>query len=191
MAQPKVDAFANRSLQHGIEEIRESKENIAMNEFDSSSQMYNVSPCKMADHQEQVTKLTNSTLNYSYPLTLAAQAADTETFHHAMAMQQPDREQFILAMIKEIKDLTKVKVWELECCKDIGQQKVIRAIWSFKQKRLSDGTYLKHKARLCAHGGMQIKGEHYWDMYSPVCAVDDAMVHADCVNTPWPPHVKC
>jgi len=35
-------------------------------------------------------------------------------------------------MIKEIKVLMKAKVWELECCEDIGQQKVIKAIWSFK-----------------------------------------------------------
>ena len=62
----------------------------------------------------------------------------------------------------------KAKVWELEHHEDIGQQKVIKAIWSFKRKRLPDGTYLKHKARLCTHGGMQIEGKHYWDMYSLV-----------------------
>ena len=62
---------------------------------------------RQADHQEQVTKLTDGTLNYPYALALAAQAADTETFHYAMAMQQPDREQFILAMIKEVEDLSK------------------------------------------------------------------------------------
>ena len=27
---------------------------------------------------------------------------------------------------------------------------------------------MKHKARLCAHSGMQIPGEHFWDTYSPV-----------------------
>jgi len=87
---------------------------------------------RWVDHQEQVTKLTDGTLNYPYPLTLAAQAADTEAFHYTTAMQQPDREQFILAMIKEIEDLTKAEVWELECHDDIGQQKVIKVIWSFK-----------------------------------------------------------
>ena len=61
--------------------------------------------------------------------------ADTEMFHYTMAMQQPDREQFILAMIKEIKDLTKAKVWELEHHEDIGQQKVIKATWGASNKR--------------------------------------------------------
>ncbi|MFN9983449.1 MAG: reverse transcriptase domain-containing protein, partial [bacterium] len=27
---------------------------------------------------------------------------------------------------------------------------------------------MKHKARLCADGGMQIEGEHFWETYSPV-----------------------
>ena len=62
---------------------------------------------RWADHQEWVTTLTDSTLNYPCPLALAAQATDTETLHDALAMQQPDREQFILAMIKEIKDFYK------------------------------------------------------------------------------------
>jgi len=87
---------------------------------------------RWVDHQERVMKLADGTLNYPYPLMLAAQVADTEMFHYAIAMQQPDREQFIPAVIKEIKDLMKAKVWELECHEDSGQQKVIKAIWSFK-----------------------------------------------------------
>ena len=72
-------------------------------------------------------------------------------------------------MVKEIEDLNAAEVWELRERVRIGKnKKVIKAIWSFKRKRLPDGTYLKHKARLCAHGGTQIAGEHYWDTYSPV-----------------------
>ena len=37
-----------------------------------------------------------------------------------------------------------------------------------KDKRRPDGSLLKHKARLCAHGGMQQYGENYWDIYAPV-----------------------
>ena len=44
----------------------------------------------------------------------------------------------------------------------------IKAIWSFKRKRKPDGELLKHKARLCAHGGMQQWGDSYWKTYSPV-----------------------
>ena len=46
--------------------------------------------------------------------------------------------------------------------------KPIKAIWSFKRKRFPDGRLNKHKARLCAHGGMQRWGENYWETYSPV-----------------------
>ncbi len=46
--------------------------------------------------------------------------------------------------------------------------KVIKAIWSFKQKRFPDGYLNKHKARLCTHGGMQQWGENYWETYSPI-----------------------
>jgi hypothetical protein len=46
--------------------------------------------------------------------------------------------------------------------------KAIKSIWSMKRKRTPSGELLKHKARLCAHGGMQQWGENYWETYSPV-----------------------
>ena len=46
--------------------------------------------------------------------------------------------------------------------------KIIQAIWSFKRKRFPDGRLNKHKARLCARGGMQEWGVNYWETYSPV-----------------------
>jgi hypothetical protein len=49
-----------------------------------------------------------------------------------------------------------------------AEMKTIMSIWSFKRKRLPDGTLNKHKARLCAHGGMQQWGVDYWETYAPV-----------------------
>ncbi len=46
--------------------------------------------------------------------------------------------------------------------------KTIMAILSFKRKQFPDGTLNKHKARLCAHGGMQTCGQNYWETYVPV-----------------------
>ena len=46
--------------------------------------------------------------------------------------------------------------------------KTIQAILSFKRKRFPDGRMNKHKARICAHGGMQEWGENYWETYIPV-----------------------
>ena len=47
------------------------------------------------------------------------------------------------------------------------KKKTILSIWSFKRKSSPSGELLKHKARLCAHGGMQKWGESYWETYSP------------------------
>ena len=44
----------------------------------------------------------------------------------------------------------------------------IMSIWSFKRKHFPDGRIMKHKSRLCAHGGMQKWGVDYWETYSPV-----------------------
>src|SRR6056300_1305894 len=45
--------------------------------------------------------------------------------------------------------------------------KSILAIWSFKRKRFPDGRLNKHKARLCAHGGMQQWGVNYLETFAP------------------------
>ena len=46
--------------------------------------------------------------------------------------------------------------------------KVIKAFWSFKRKHFPGGCLNKHKARLCAHGGMQQWGKNYWETLLPV-----------------------
>jgi len=114
-------------------------------------------------------RLPDGTSNDFHPMAYAAQMASTETFHYGAAMKQPDKVLFMKAMIKEVSDLFASDVFELKKRSEITSgQKPIKSIWSFKRKRAPDGTYLKHKARLCAHGGMQVAGEHYWDTYSPV-----------------------
>ena len=40
-------------------------------------------------------------------------------------------------------------------------------MWSFKRKRTPSGELLKHKSRLCAHGGQQTSNTH-WESFSPV-----------------------
>ncbi len=45
--------------------------------------------------------------------------------------------------------------------------KTIMSIWSFKRKRYPDGMLNKHMACLCAHGGMQTRGQNYWETYAP------------------------
>ena len=72
-------------------------------------------------------------------------------------------------MEKEVEDHKGCGHWILVPHSTIPSgNKPIEAIWSFKRKRFPDGRLNKHKARLCAHGGMQSWGENYWKSYSPV-----------------------
>ena len=84
-------------------------------------------------------------------------------------MQQDDYRDFIKAMISEVDDHEQRGHWTLmeRRCMPSGT-KTIMSIWSFKRKRYLDGTLNKHKARLCAHGGMQTWGQNYWETYAPV-----------------------
>ena len=103
-----------------------------------------------------------------HPFAFATQTAGNEVFYFHQAMQEDDRDDFIQAMIKELTDHKENNHWELVKRSEIGNASTIKAIWSFKRKRRPDGSLIKHKARLCAHGGMKIYGENYWDTYAPV-----------------------
>ena len=84
-------------------------------------------------------------------------------------MKQDDKVNFVRATEKDIEDHESRNHWTVVHRSTIAQRaKPIREIWSFKQKRRPDGTPLKHKARLCAHGSMQQWGGSYWKTYSPV-----------------------
>ena len=83
-------------------------------------------------------------------------------------LKQKDTYYFTYAMIKESNDHEKLNNWEVVHCwgKPPGV-KIILAIWAFMRKRFPNGRINKHKARLCAHGGMKQYGVNYWETYSP------------------------
>ncbi len=84
-------------------------------------------------------------------------------------MQEKDYHDFVLAMVREVDDHKKQGHWTImQHCDMPPNLKTIMSIWSFKQKQYPDGTLNKHKARLCAHGGMQTWGQNYWETYAPV-----------------------
>jgi len=119
------------------------------------------------------TQLVNThfdgTLNYLNPMAYSSTLSDNETYTFKEMLQQPDKNEFILAMMKEIQDHENREHWSLFPRADIPDgHKTILAIWSFKRKRFPDGRVNKHKARLCAHGGMQQWGVDYWETYAPV-----------------------
>ena len=99
----------------------------------------------------------------------ATKISSNECFTFREAMKQEDKLEFIQAMEKEISDHEEGRHWSVVRRDTLPQNaRPIKAIWSFKRKRKPDGQLLKHKARLCAHGGMQRWGESYWETYSPV-----------------------
>ena len=124
---------------------------------------------KLVNTFHECNELFDGTINQLHNYALATELGNNEVFTFTQAMRQDDRALFIEAMMKEVEDHEKREHWALVLRATIPKGvKTIQAIWSFKRKRFPDGTLNKHKARLCAHGGMQQWGENYWETYSPV-----------------------
>ena len=123
---------------------------------------------KLMHYDQSVELNVDGSINSTHPFAFATTTANNEAYHFHQAMREDDRDEFISAMMKELNDHTVNKHWKLILRKEIGDAPTIKAIWSFKRKRRPDGSLLKHKARLCAHGGMQVYGVNYWDTYAPV-----------------------
>jgi hypothetical protein len=98
---------------------------------------------------------------------VASSDLDTMTMQEALA--QPDREQFIKAMSKELQDHVNRCHWKIVPLKSVPTHKVpIPMVWSMKRKRNPVGDIIKWKARLCAGGHKSLEFVDYWNMYSPV-----------------------
>ena len=71
-------------------------------------------------------------------------------------LKQKDVGSFFETMTKEVQAHESRDHWTPVLRSDLpSNTKTILLIWSFKRKRFLDGKLLKHKARLCTHGGMQ------------------------------------
>ena len=117
-------------------------------------------------HSQRVNTHFDGTLNSLHHAALTAAAGDNDTYTLKDVFKQDDKSEFIQAMMKEVNDHESRNHWTVLPRSAIPQgTKTILSIWSFKRKRYPDGRVLKHKARLCAHGGMQTWGENYWETY--------------------------
>ena len=113
-------------------------------------------------------QLFDNTLNSLHSMALLAEKEDNESYTFKEMLKQPDASEFIKAMMKESSDHETRGHWEVvPRYSKPSNVKAILAIWAFRRKRFPDGRINKHKARLCAHGGMQIYGVNYWDTYAP------------------------
>ena len=72
--------------------------------------------------QSKLQQLTVGTSNCVHPLALAliTAAPDTKVFYFQEAMHEPDKDKFVQVMVKEIDNLSKPQVWELEEHDKIG-----------------------------------------------------------------------
>ena len=111
--------------------------------------------------------LVDSTLNSFSTLAYSSLHENNEVYTFREAMNQDDSADFVRAMVKEVEDHESRNHWTMVPRSETDGKKTILSIWSFKRKRSPSGELLKHKARLCAHGGMQKWGESYWETYSP------------------------
>ena len=120
-------------------------------------------------HSQRVNTHFDGTLNAIHHAVLTVAAGDNDTYTLKDVFKQEDKAEFIGAMRKEVADHESRNHWTVLPRSEIpAGTKTILSIWSFKRKRYPDGRVLKHKARLCAHGGMQTWGENYWETYAPV-----------------------
>ena len=97
-------------------------------------------------------------------------SSDRDTMYYHQAMNAPDKDQFIDAIVKEINAHIDGNHWELIPADKVPKGvKVLDSVWSMKRKRdIKTREVYKHKARLNIHGGQQEYGLHYTETYSPV-----------------------
>ena len=132
--------------------------------FDPNKALYS-----FVTHMQNINKLFDDTINVSHFYIFNVVAETNDVYTLSQMLKLGDIREFVLAMIKEIQEHESRGHWELVKRSALPKgSKTILSVWAFKRKRLPDGTILKHKARLNAHGGMQRWGVDYYETYAPV-----------------------
>lgn len=115
---------------------------------------------------QDLSRNLDGTMNELSPIgQIFSASAGNETYTFNEAMKQKDAPSFISAMQKEADDHDGRRHWNIVRRDEAGNPQTILEIWSFKRKQHPDGSLNKHKARLCAHGGMQQWGVNYWETF--------------------------
>jgi hypothetical protein len=129
---------------------------------------FNINIFNVIDSYHCVNTLYDGIINCFSTLSQSSIALN-KTFSYNQALKQDNFCEFIKAMMVEVSDHESRSQWTLtKHCNLPHDTKTIMSIWSFKRKQYLDGTLNKHKACLCAHGGMQTRGQNYWEIYAPV-----------------------
>ena len=104
------------------------------------------------------------------PILYAMKASsDPDTLYMNEAMREPDANKFKEAMIKEVKDHTERKHWEVMEKKDVPRgETILPAVWAMRRKRrIATREVYKWKSRLNLGGHKMIAGKHYDQTYAP------------------------
>ena len=107
-----------------------------------------------------------------HPMLAYAASADPDTMYFHEAMKEPDKDEFIKAMRKEVESHTENGVWEVMPASKVPKgMKPLPAVWAMKRKRrIATREVYKWKARLNIDGSKQEKGVNYWETFSPVAS---------------------
>ena len=85
-----------------------------------------------------------------------------DNYTYLKAMQKTNKDKFIDAMVFEVAVHKELDHWAIVTCSSLSVgEKTIRSIWSFKRKRLPDGS--QKKSIICSHGGIKRWGENFWE----------------------------
>ena len=93
---------------------------------------------------------------------------------YEVAIQGPDRDQWIKAMNEEIRSIEQNQTWRL--VKLPPGRKAIGVKWVLTVKRDAKGAVLKHKARLVAKGYSQQFGFDFDETYAPVVRIEHVRI---------------
>ena len=108
-------------------------------------------------------------LDVTSPMIYAAarKRKDPDTPDYALAMSGDDKEEYLVAMHKEITELKAKDTWSVVPRSDAESHNILPSTWAFKKKRYPDGRARKFKARFCCRGDRQLEGVDYFETYAP------------------------
>jgi hypothetical protein len=106
------------------------------------------------------------------PLLAYKSTSDPDTMYLHEAMRQPDRLQWLKAMILEVAAQVKNGNFAIVRRSTVPRgAQVVPGVWAMRRKRrITTQEVYKWKARLNLDGSRQIKGVSYWDTYAPVAS---------------------
>lgn len=94
-------------------------------------------------------------------------STEKDTLDFWKIQHDKDRPYFEQDMCHEMNDLVSTSTVEIFPCSSVpDENKPLQSIWSFRRKRTLDWSVIKHRSRVCPHGGMQIECINFWETYA-------------------------